>query len=55
MITRPASGASTPASILISVDLPQPFGPQTHKRTPESTSSEKSEKMSRPPKALARF
>ena len=55
MMTRPESGASTSASIRIRVDLPQPFGPQTHSRTPESMSSEKSDRMSRPPKAFERF
>ena len=51
-MTRPASGLSTPASRRSRVDLPVPLGPHTQSRTPESTSSEKLLKMSRPPKDL---
>ena len=40
------------SSELSRVDLPVPLGPQTQSRTPESTSSEKLLKMSRPPNDL---
>ena len=35
--TRPSSGATTPARILISVDLPAPFSPSTAWMRPAST------------------
>ena len=48
----PWSGASTPDSMRISVDLPTPFGPISAMRSPRSTSSDESLNTTLSPYAL---
>jgi hypothetical protein len=51
-VTLPASGSSLPRMILMSVDLPAPFGPTMATRSPAMMFSETSSNNSRPPKDL---
>src|ERR1017187_1694332 len=51
-VTLPASGSSLPRMILMSVDLPAPFGPTMAMRSPAITFNETSSNSSRPPNDL---
>src|SRR5580704_18968326 len=51
-VALPASGSSLPRMILMSVDLPAPFGPVMAMRSPDMTFNETSSNNSRPPKDL---
>src|SRR5258707_549777 len=51
-VRSPASGASSPDSIRISVDLPTPLGPTSAMRSPRSMCSARSETTTRSPYAL---
>ena len=52
LVTRPASGASTPAITFISVDFPEPFRPTMPMRSPSDTPKETPTRSSLISKAL---
>src|SRR4051812_5582209 len=51
-MTPPASGACTPARILIRVDLPEPFSPTRQCTSPDSTDQSIASSALVPPKRL---
>src|SRR6185436_6266918 len=53
--TRPLEGGRSPASMLMSVDLPAPFGPITACSSPMRASSETSLTAAKPPKWRVSF
>jgi hypothetical protein len=55
MKTEPASGSTSPAAILSSVDLPEPLRPTSDTRSPGETVSSALVRSGAPPKVSAMF